>query len=130
MIKQCSNVVDKQRIQLLCDLLLVGELEGSLKGNPDTLQVHRTNLDNVACLLALENTITSTSRHAGNIEELGAVDHVIVLTTRNANAFGLDLEAKTAFVFPKRSSHTWLHSWRSHLTSVVECLGLVALRAW
>lgn len=130
MIEQCTDVMNEQRVQLLSNLLLVGKLEGSLKGNPDTLEVHGANLDNVSCLLALKDAISSTSRHAGDIEKLSSIDHVIVLAARNTNALGLHLEAKTAFVFPESGSYTRLHSWRSNLTGVVKGLCLVALRAW
>jgi hypothetical protein len=33
--------MDKERIQLLCDLLLVGKVEGSLEGNPDRISMKR-----------------------------------------------------------------------------------------
>lgn len=109
--------------------------------------MHGANLDNVSCLFALKDAVSSTSRHAGNVEKLSSIDHVIVynvsvgttflqekfpltLAARNANALGLYLEAKTAFVFPESGGHTRLHSWRSNLTSVVKGLCLVALRAW
>lgn len=45
---------------------------------PDTLQVHRTDFDDVSCLFALENAVSATSSHASHIEQLCAVDHVIV----------------------------------------------------
>jgi hypothetical protein len=40
--------------------------------------MHGTNLDNMARLFALENTISSSSGHACDIEQLCAIDHVIV----------------------------------------------------
>lgn len=45
---------------------------------PDALQVHGTNLYDVARLLALENAIPSSSGHASHVEKLRAVDKVIV----------------------------------------------------
>ena len=87
--------MDEQRIQQLSDLLLVGEVKGSLKGNPtlisrrhlgrikedhipNTLKVHRTNLHYMADFFALEDAISSTTRHAGDIQQLCAVNHVII----------------------------------------------------
>lgn len=40
--------------------------------------MHGTNLHDVARLLALENTVPSSSSHASNVEQLRAIDHVIV----------------------------------------------------
>jgi hypothetical protein len=84
MIEQSSDVVYEERIKLFGNLLLVGEFECTLKGNPrdcqfmtntsrdivlpDTLQMHGTNLDNVSCLFALENAVSSSSGHARDIE--------------------------------------------------------------
>ena len=48
-------------------------------------------------------------------------------TSRNADAFGLDLEAETAFIFPQRSRDSWFHAGRRNLTcSVHGVLGWVA----
>lgn len=98
-VKKRTNVVHKQGVQQLSDLFLVGEVQSPFKRNPgtlldtdswltdfeprgscipDTLQVHRANLDDVANLLALQNPITSTTGHTGNVEQLGAVNHVVV----------------------------------------------------
>lgn len=92
--------MDEERIQGLCDLLLVGEFEGALKGNPEVggsaflhvkvrswwwwwcipyaLEVHGTNLDHVSGLFALEDTVSASSRHACYVEQLCAIDHVII----------------------------------------------------
>lgn len=45
---------------------------------PNTLQVHRADLHNMSDLLALENTISAPTCHAGHIEQLGTIDHVII----------------------------------------------------
>ncbi|KAI7288208.1 hypothetical protein KC345_g112 [Hortaea werneckii] len=88
--------------------------------SPDTFQVHRPNLYNVARLLALQNTIATSTRHSSNIEKLRAVDHMVVLASCNANSVRFDLKAKTAFIFPKGSRHPWLHSRRRDLASCVK----------
>lgn len=128
MIQQSTNVVHKQRVQLLGDFLLVGELQGALEGNPDTLQVHRTNLDHVSVFLALQNAVATTARHASNIEQLGTVDHVVIFTSCNADAFRFNLEAKATLVFPKRRSHSRLHAMRRNLSGRVKgCARVLAL---
>lgn len=45
---------------------------------PDTLEMHRANLDHMAQLLALQNTITAATSHSRHIEQLGTVDHMVV----------------------------------------------------
>ena len=35
---------------------------------PNTLEMHRSNLDHVAGLLALQDAVTTTARHAGHVE--------------------------------------------------------------
>lgn len=45
---------------------------------PDTLEMHGSNLDNVAHFFALENAISSTAGHTSYVQELRAVDHVVV----------------------------------------------------
>jgi hypothetical protein len=48
------------------------------QNTPDALQVHRANLYNMANLLALQDTISTTSGHTSDVKKLGAVDHVII----------------------------------------------------
>ena len=96
MIQQLSNIVDKEWVQKLCYLFSVRKVQStferdpitiSLDGHnllvmvgsiPDTLQMHRSNLDDMTCFLALENAITTTSGHSRNVQKLGTVDHVII----------------------------------------------------
>lgn len=126
-VQQGADVVYEQRIKKLGDLFLVGEIQGSLEGDPDTLEVHRANLHNVADLLALENTVTASAGHASDVEQLGAVDHGIVFPASNTDASRLDLKAQTALIFPQRGSHTRLHAGGRNLTSCVETTSLVSL---
>lgn len=82
--------------------------------------MHWTNLDNVTRLFALEYAITTTSSHTSNIEKLGAVDHVVVLASRNTNSIGLNLEAQAAFIFPQRRGDSRLHAWWRDLAGGVK----------
>lgn len=45
---------------------------------PDAFEMHRTNLDHMPCLFRLEYAITSATSHAGDIEQLSAVDEVVI----------------------------------------------------
>ena len=45
---------------------------------PNTLQVHRSDLDNMSDFLAFQDAITPASGHASHIEQLCAINHVIV----------------------------------------------------
>ena len=129
--------MNEKRVEKLSDLLSVREIQRAIERNPvngsatllhaekrfnspDTFQVHRPNLHDVARLLALQNTITTSTRHASNIEKLRAVDHMVVLASCNANPVRFDLKAKTAFVFPEGSRHPWLHSRRRDLAGCVK----------
>jgi hypothetical protein len=49
---------------------------------PDTLQMHRTYLHDVTNLFAFEYPISPSSRHAGNVEQLGTIDHVVICESR------------------------------------------------
>lgn len=86
------------------------------KYSPDALQVHRTDLDDIPSLLTLEDTVTTPTSHACDIEQLGAIDHVIIFSSSHANAVGFDLKAETAFVFPQGRRHSRLHPMRRNLT--------------
>jgi hypothetical protein len=121
-------------------LALLVHINNSKNDNvPNTLQVHGSDLHHVTNFLALENTITSPSRHAGHIEQLRAVNHVIICSTgtltsepvpgsrahrtfspRDTDALCLHLKAKTALIFPKSGSHPRLHSWRCDLACLIK----------
>lgn len=99
-VEQSTDVMNEKRIQQLGDFLLIGKVQCTLirnpglsqqtalyvsntakvgRGNiPDTLQVHGTNLDNMANLFTLQNSVSSSSRHAGHVQKLGAIDHVVI----------------------------------------------------
>lgn len=81
--------------------------------------MHRTDFNNVSSLFALQNAVATTPRHAGDIQQLGTVNHVVVFTSRHADAFGLNLEAQAAFILPQSRSDSRLHAWRSNLARSV-----------
>jgi hypothetical protein len=45
---------------------------------PDAFQVHGPYLYYMLLFLGLEDTVSATSCHACDVEELGAIDHVVV----------------------------------------------------
>lgn len=97
---------------------------------PNTLEVHRTNLDHMARLLTLQDTIATTTRHASNIEKLRAIDHVVILTSCYTNAICLNLEAQAALILPQRGCHPGLHPVRRNLSSRVVCLLKLLAATW
>lgn len=121
MVEQSTDVVHKERVEFLSDLFLVGKFQSTVERNPNSLQMHRTNLDHVSVLLALENTVATTARHTSHVKQFGSVDHVVVFASSHANAVGLNLEAKTSLVFPERGSHSRLHARRRDLSCCVKC---------
>lgn len=100
MVEQGTDVVDEERVEHLRDFLFVGELKGSLERDPgggmsvvgfsevikgrggeyvpDTLQVHWSYLHYMLLLLTLQDSISAASSHACDVEELGAVDHMVI----------------------------------------------------
>lgn len=100
-IKQGTNVMNKQRIQKLSNFLLVREVqctiewypeeprvslnegEGSFftrNGNlPHSLEMHWSNFDHMPNLFTLQNPITSSPSHSSNVQQLGTVDHMVIL---------------------------------------------------
>lgn len=101
------------------------------KNIPNTLEMHRPNLDHVPRLLALENTIATTARHSSDVQELGAVNHVVVFTPSHTHAIRLDLEAQAAFIFPESSGDSRLHAVRRDLTRLIKVSAILgAGRGW
>lgn len=60
---------------------------------PDTFEVHGSNFDDMSRLLAFKDTIATSTRHSSDVEKFGAVNHVVVFTSRHTHAVGLDLKA-------------------------------------
>lgn len=55
--------------------------------------MHWTNLDHMASLFTLQDAVATTTRHTSDVEKLRTVNHVIVLTSRDAHPVRLNLEA-------------------------------------
>ena len=51
---------------------------GCCRHLPDAFKMHRSDLDNMPHLLALQDAVAPTSSHASNIEKFRSIDHVIV----------------------------------------------------
>jgi hypothetical protein len=84
--------------------------------------MHGPDLDNMSHLLALEDTIPTASRHTSNVEEFGAINHVIIWFGRSAKT-GPDSEwtsrPRDGLAVPsRRATHTPLAStWKQRLPS-------------
>jgi hypothetical protein len=81
-IQERANVMHKERIQRFRDLLLVGKIQRTVEWNPNTLEMHWANLDNVSHLFALENSIPTSTSHSRNVEKLGAIDHMVIYSEK------------------------------------------------
>lgn len=46
--------------------------------SPHALQVHRPDLDHSLLLLGFEDAIAAAARHLGHVQELSAIDHMVV----------------------------------------------------
>lgn len=98
---------------------------------PDTLEMHRSDLDHMSSLLTLKNTVATTTRHSSDIEKLGTINEVVVLPSCNADAIRLYLEAQATLVLPQSCSHSWLHTRRRNLSSsIVRLLRILLSASW
>lgn len=126
-VHKSADVVDKQRVEKLSDLLLVGEVEGSFEWNPNTLQMHWPDLNNVPLLLTFQDAISASSGHSSNVEQLGSVDHVVVLSSGNTNTVCLDLKAQTSLIFPQHRSNLWFRARWGDLTGCIHWTRRIAI---
>jgi len=60
---------------------------------PDSFEMHWSNLDHVAQLLALQDAIATPTSHASDVQQLRAVNHVVIFAPGYAHAVRLDLKA-------------------------------------
>lgn len=109
--------MDEQGIQQVRNLFFVRKFQCTLIWNPDTFQVHRTNLDNMAKFLAFQDTVSATSGHACNVQQLRSIDHMVVFASSHTDALCLYLIAQTTFILPESRRHTRLGTRRLQLTS-------------
>jgi len=121
-VEEGADVVDEEGVQEFSDFFFVGEVEGAVVGDPDAFQVHWADFDYVFEFLALENTVSSSAGHACYVEELGAVDHMVIFTSSNASTLDINLEAECRFVLPQCSGNSRLHANRSDLTRCIHAL--------
>ena len=131
-VQQSTNVVNKQRIEQVSDLLLVGKVECSLERNPfpklddislyfmskinspDSLKMHWANLDNMSGLFRLENAISTPAGHPCNIQQLRSVDEVVIY----AFISQYSLWFQTMHLPSRRATQTPLAStWKQRLPS-------------
>jgi hypothetical protein len=98
---------------------------------PNTFEMHGSDLYYVARFLALQDAVTTTSRHASHIEELCAVNHVVILAPCHANTVTLNLEAQATLILPQSRCHSGLHARRRDLPSRIEgALKALLWRTW
>ena len=91
--------------------------------------MHGANLDHMSGLLALQNAVTTASRHSSDIQKLGAVDEVVVFSSSDTNALCFNLEAKASLVFPQGGGHAGLYPGRRDLARLINGVPVVVLRS-
>lgn len=105
--------------------------------------MHGTDFNDHATLFVFEDTVPFSSRHAGNIQKLSSVDHVVIYAQKktcqritsainfrvvscitvapgNAYAVGIYLVANRAFVFPERCCQFWTRQKRMSRSAVMQ----------
>ncbi|KAH3673113.1 hypothetical protein WICPIJ_009905 [Wickerhamomyces pijperi] len=85
----------------------------------DEQRVHSTNLNDVALLLRLQDPITTASGHPSDVEQLGPVDVVGILTSGHGNTTAFNLIANGVFIFPESGGQLWT---LRHLARINDCL--------
>lgn len=118
-VQNALDIGHEQRIKKVYDAFLVRKIESPVIGDPDALEVHGTGLHNVSTSLALQQAIAPTSSHSSHVQQLRAIDHIIVLSSRNAVASCLHLETRRSLVLPQSRCYARLDSGRCSLSSRV-----------
>lgn len=121
-VEQFFNVGHKQRVQHVNDPFPLSKRQRSLIRNPHALEMHGANFDHVSDFLRLENAIPPASSHSHHIEQLCAIDHVVIFSTSHAHASCFNLEAQRPFIFPQSSGYS------SSEWSVLGCCGRCGCR--
>lgn len=85
--------------------------------------MHGSNFDHMSCLLGLQYTVAASAGHASDVQQLRPIDHVVVLSSRDADALGFHLEAQRALIFPQCRCDTRFDTGRSDLPGCVERAG-------
>ena len=74
--------------------------------------MHGANLDHMANLLALQDTVATTTGHASNVEQLGTIDHVVIYSLLVVSSWGKKKKKKNQLssAYPLCAQHTrlWL----------------------
>lgn len=112
------DVLDKQGVQGVGNAFSLGHDQGSLKRYPNTLEMHRADLDYVPRLLGLQDPVTTASGHLGHVQQLGSVDHVVICSPNHGNAVRFDLVAEGLFVLPHGRGDLRAGAWGLDLASV------------
>lgn len=121
-VEKRTNVVDKEGIKKFRNLLLVCEVQCTLKWDPHAFQVHWPNFDNVPDFFTLEDAVATPTSHPRYIQKLGAVDHVVIFSASHADASGFHLEAEATFIFPESRRDARFHPRRRNLARRIEAL--------
>ena len=82
--------------------------------------MHSSNFDDDSFLFILQDSVSLSSRHSADVEELGTIDHAIVVSTCDADALGIDLEAEGAFILPEGRRHS-MSAGEGELRAVLGC---------
>jgi len=93
MVEQGPNVMNEEWVKLFSDFLLIREIQRAVERNPDTLKMHGPNFHDMSGLFALQNTVSTTTRHSSDVQELCAVNHVVIFTAGDANPLSFNLKA-------------------------------------
>ncbi|XP_014560049.1 hypothetical protein COCVIDRAFT_90126, partial [Bipolaris victoriae FI3] len=73
----------------------------------------------MSSLLALQYAVSTASIYSSHTQQLGTVDHVVVIAASHTNPSSFNLKTKGAFVLPKTCCQSNFDPWRSHLICAI-----------
>lgn len=98
--EKSTNVMNEEGVEELGYFLFVGKFEGAFEGYPHAFEMHRSDFHYVLLLLTLEDSITAASCHTNHIQELSAIDHVVIFSSGNTSPLDINLKTKRALILP------------------------------
>ena len=148
-VQQASDIMNEQRVEKIGYLFSVGKFQRTfewypampcqpyLQKNkmlgreaiPHALEVHRTDFDHVSHLFTLQNAIATTTCHACYVQQLRAVDEVIIYRIQisslvsRPSELGRHVPSRRATQTPLAS--TWKHRLPSSSQRVAVTLGFI-----
>lgn len=94
------QVDDQQGEYLFSDIILLGEKDGTIKSDPNSLEVHGAMLNDLANFFVLQDAISLPAAYSGQIEELGTVNKARTLDSSDCDTLVGHLKVESILFVP------------------------------